>query len=48
MEINGTRIFVTGGTGHTGSHLVKMLLDQGAKLCLLTRNPTNTGFLPDW
>jgi len=38
-------IFVTGGTGFTGSYLVKELTDRGYKVTALVRNPEKRGLL---
>ncbi len=35
------RVFVTGGTGFIGSHLIEALLARGDEVVCLTRNPTN-------
>src|SRR5947209_14215431 len=37
MDISPKTIFLTGGTGYMGSHLVPMLLAQGHKVHALTR-----------
>jgi UDP-glucose 4-epimerase len=37
MNINGSRIVVSGGSGFIGSHLVKRLLEEGARVAVLVR-----------
>lgn len=39
-------ILVTGATGHTGSRLVKKLVETGHKVRCLVRTPRNAGYLP--
>lgn len=37
----GTRVVVTGATGFIGGRLVERLVEQGAKVCCLVRNPAS-------
>jgi nucleoside-diphosphate-sugar epimerase/predicted dehydrogenase len=37
----GTRVVVTGATGFIGGRLVERLVEQGAKVCCLIRNPAS-------
>jgi UDP-glucose 4-epimerase len=40
------KIFLTGGTGFIGSHIAKMLIDDGHQLVILARNPEKVrGFI---
>jgi len=41
------KILVTGGTGFTGSHLVKRLVGDGCEVKVLARPASNTAFLKD-
>ena len=41
------KVLVTGGTGFTGSHLVKKLLEEGSEVKVLARPASNTAFLKD-
>ena len=41
------RAFVTGATGFVGSHVARELAEQGAELCLLTRNSSRTENIED-
>jgi len=41
------KVLVTGGTGFTGSHLVKRLLGDGSEVKVLARPASNTAFLKD-
>ena len=40
-------VFVTGATGFLGSHVARVLLEQGAKLRLLVRNSSDLGNIAD-
>ncbi len=40
------RVFITGGTGFLGRHLVPRLIDEGFRLHLLVRTPERLGGLP--
>ncbi len=42
------KVLVTGGTGFTGSHLVKKLLGEDLDVRILARPGTNTAFLKDY
>jgi len=42
MRMKGVRVLVTGASGFIGSHLVKRLLSEGAKVSVLTRDRTFT------
>lgn len=37
MELNGTRVVITGGSGFIGSHLVRRLVQSGSKVAITTR-----------
>jgi uncharacterized protein YbjT (DUF2867 family) len=39
-------LFLTGATGHTGSHLARRLLDEGRRLRCLNHNPATARHLP--
>ena len=42
MESNTKNVFLIGGTGRTGVHLIKKLLDKGYKIKAMTRNLENS------
>lgn len=44
--LTGQRIAVTGGTGFVGQHLVKALINAGARVTCLLRNASRAQFLP--
>ncbi len=44
MNLQNTRILVTGGTGFIGSRLAQKLLDSGANVTILTRKIQNSPF----
>ena len=41
MSWNGTRVLVTGAEGFIGSHLVKRLLDEGARVHALIKKQSS-------
>lgn len=47
MNLHGTSVFVTGGTGFVGSHLVRRLVEAGAKVRALTRQSSKLDNLKD-
>ena len=44
--LNGRRIFITGGTGFVGSHLLPLLADAGASVIVLIRPTSDISHLP--
>ena len=44
--LNGRRIFITGGTGFVGSHLLPLLADAGASVIVLVRPTSDISHLP--
>lgn len=45
ITLKGCRVFVTGGTGFIGSHLVAALIAEGAEVAVLVRSSSNVGRL---